>query len=72
MTISAKEIGERLKAARQAKGLTQVAAAKALHVRPASVSYWESGDHLKTIIRLQAVCDLYGLSVGSLFNEVDG
>lgn len=53
-----KEFGARLKAARQAKGLTQKDVARLIHVTPSTLSQYESGliePTLKNLIRLSAL-----------------
>jgi transcriptional regulator with XRE-family HTH domain len=58
--------GERLRAAREAAGLTQVELAAVLDVAQKNVSAWESGK-MPRAGRLEAIGRAVGVSVGSLF-----
>lgn len=55
------EAGRRLRAAREAKGLSQVEAARILGVAPPKLSEWERGRRVFDWTRLVAYVDALGL-----------
>lgn len=54
-------------AARVNAGLTQGEAAKELHVSKTTISNWEKGRVLPSFVTLQALSQLYGIPVDSIF-----
>jgi transcriptional regulator with XRE-family HTH domain len=61
--------GQKLAAARQAKGLTQQQAAQVAGVDVASISRIERGEVEPSLDRLKALCDLYGVTVDSILAD---
>ena len=61
----------RLAAARKAAGLPQAKAARYLNVTALSVARWEmrSGKYRPTLAHLEALADLYGVTLGSLLDN---
>src|SRR3990167_2572039 len=61
----------RLAAARKAAGLTQAKSATRLGVRVLSVARWEmrSGKYRPTLAHLEALADLYGVTLGALLDN---
>lgn len=55
-----KDIGERIKAARKAKGLTQQALADALHITQGALQKWESGKNIPSVERLKQLVAILG------------
>lgn len=51
-----------LKAARTNSNLTQEEVAMRLRVTKKTVSSWENGKTLPTLDKIEAICELYGLS----------
>lgn len=51
-----------LKAARTNRNLTQEEVAMRLRVTKKTVSSWENGKTLPTLDKIEAICELYGLS----------
>ena len=60
-------MGEKIRALREAKGLSQKELAEALGVDPSSVCYWESGKNEPTIFNLRRLADILGVTPGELF-----
>lgn len=58
-------LGDTIRAARTAKGLTQAQVGKALGVTRAAVYNWESGGNIPATEHLLAICDLLGLSLST-------
>lgn len=59
----------KLRELREACGMTQREAAKALHVRPATVCGWEKGVRKPSVDMLPIMADLYGVSVDALYGR---
>ncbi|WP_143808207.1 helix-turn-helix transcriptional regulator, partial [Oenococcus oeni] len=59
-------LGESLKSARNAVGLTQDQVAKKMYVTRQTVSRWEQGKTLPNIYVLRELKQLYGLSLDNL------
>lgn len=64
-----REIAARLRAARQAKNLTQQEVAMHLDIEKASLSRLELGAVEPRIGQLKALCDLYGITVDSILAD---
>lgn len=64
-------IGEKIKAAREERALTQTQAAEALRVSRQTVSNWETGRSLPDIVSVLGMSRLYGLSLDALLQEDD-
>lgn len=62
-------IGEKLKAARERRKLTQQAIAEALGVSQPTIHSWESGETMPRMKRLAAVAEAYGLTPKELLTE---
>ena len=60
---------ERLKAARQKAGLTQVEVGEELGLTQSVVSKCESGERRIDAVELKAFAELYGVTVGDLLGE---
>lgn len=65
-----KFLGQRLAAAREAKGLTQSAAAEALGICRSALSKWESGLRVPSLKALRKVVALYDVTYDALLTEV--
>ncbi len=63
------EIGTKIRAARNAAGLTQEQAAEALHVSRQTVSNWENGRSYPDIVSVIHMSDLYSISLDHLLKE---
>lgn len=61
-----KGLGLRLKSAREAKGLTQLAVAERFSINKATVSAWETGRGTPDAITLGQLAKLYGSSIDAL------
>lgn len=59
-TVDPREIGRRIKKAREAKGLTQLAFALDANVSPSSVTRWEAGK-LPPVRELMRIAELLGV-----------
>jgi len=59
----------KLRELREACGMTQREAAKALHVRPPTLCGWEKGVRKPSVDVLPAMADLYGVSVDALYGR---
>lgn len=59
----------KLRELREACGMTQREAAKALHVRPATVCGWEKGVRKPSVDMLPIMADLYGVSIDALYGR---
>ena len=68
--MDAGTLPRRLKAAREALGLTQVFVAERLGIARPLIAYWESGQRDVPIRSLEQLADLYGIQ-SWLFNEED-
>lgn len=55
-----------LAAARVNKSMTQEEAAKALHVSKKTIQNWEKGVSFPTVKMIEAICDLYDVSLDNL------
>ncbi|ALY08093.1 HTH-type transcriptional regulator [Bacillus phage vB_BhaS-171] len=64
-----KEIGEKLKALREKKNLSQRDVAEEVGISFSYVSKIERGEKVPTMGVFKNLCDLYGTSVASLFGE---
>ena len=56
-------IGEQIKEARVAKGMTQDALAEAVHVTRATISHWETGGMCLILIHLNGIRPAFWYSV---------
>lgn len=64
------DIGTRIKAAREAKGMSQVDLARALGITAQSVYGWESGRSLpKGMTRISRICEALGLKTSDLTDD---
>lgn len=63
MPYDAKAVGARLKAHREATGLTQAQYAEALGVPRGTYSIWEGGQQNISLTGLMAICERFGLSL---------
>ena len=64
--------GDKLKAARKAKGLTQKELAAKIHVKNTSVSNWENGLNMPGPDSIQAVCWALDVDANYFFADFDG
>lgn len=64
------EIGERIKAARKAKGLTQQQLAGELHITQGALQKWESGKNLPSVERLKQLVAILGKDAGIIPEEI--
>lgn len=69
---TALEIGQRLKAAREAKGWGQVEAADAGGTTQGTVSRWESGTQAPEALPLARYCAAIGISIAEALGERPG
>lgn len=67
--MTKQEIGQILRAAREAKGMTQKQAAEMLGRRQQIVGHWETGYAQPDANTLFELCDIYGISVDEAFRE---
>lgn len=67
--MTKQEIGQILKAAREAKGLTQRQVATAIGRKQQVVGHWETGYAQPDANTLFELCDLYGISVDEAFGK---
>lgn len=65
------EFGERLKKAREEKGLSQQALAEQLYVTRQSISRWERGDRYPDLVTTKRIARILGLSIDSLLSDED-
>lgn len=59
----------KLRELREARGLTQKAAAQELHIQPQTLCGWEKGTRRPSADVLPAIADLYDVSVDALFGR---
>lgn len=69
VALTPKEVGERIKLAREAKGWTQLEMAIEGHVSPSSVTRWESGK-LPPVRELMRIAGLLGVEPEVLVEEI--
>ncbi len=62
-------LGQRIKAARKAKRLTQADIAKYFDIKPGSVSLWESDDTRPDVTKLEPLARILGVSVELLISD---
>lgn len=67
--MTKQEIGQILKSAREAKGLTQKQVADTIGRRQQIVGHWETGYAQPDANTLFELCDLYGISVDEAFGK---
>lgn len=67
--MTKQEIGQILKSAREAKGLTQKQVAEIIGRRQQIVGHWETGYAQPDANTLFDLCDLYGISVDEAFGK---
>lgn len=67
--MTKQEIGQILKSAREAKGLTQKQVADTIGRRQQIVGHWETGYSQPDANTLFELCDLYGISVDEAFSK---
>ena len=60
-------MGAKIRAFREAKGLSQMELAEALGLDQTTISAWERGIAEPTIFNLRRLADLLGVSPGDLF-----
>ena len=65
------EIGQKIKKARIAKGLTQEELAQALYVSRTAISKWESGRGFPNIESLKAIAAFFGVSLEYMLTGED-
>ena len=70
--MKANIIGERIKALRNARQLTQLEVAERIGFSPGVVSQWETGTRIPRPESLVALSNLYGVSLSYLMGEDDG
>ena len=59
-------VGARIRAARDAKGVTQSQLARAIEVPDSYISRWERGDNMPSWDNLEAIAAELGVTLGSL------
>ena len=67
--MTKQEIGQILRAAREAKGLTQKQVAEAMGRKQQVVGHWETGYSQPDANTLFELCDLYDLSIDDAFGK---
>lgn len=60
------EFGEKIKASRLEKGLTQLDLAKIVGVTPESISYYEAGKKHPSFEKIKVICRVLGLNSDEL------
>lgn len=71
MALRNRELGQRIKAAREQAGLTQLAFALAMHYSPGSVSRWENGRNTPDMETLMQIADVLGRPVSYFTAALD-
>ena len=69
MNPTYKTIRKRLRAVRQAKGLTLSAASRIVRVSAMTLGSWERGDRKPTLENLLHLCNRYDISIESLVKQ---
>ena len=67
--MTKQEIGQVLRAAREAKGLTQKQVAEMLDRKQQIVGHWETGYSQPDANTLFALCDIYGINIDTAFRQ---
>lgn len=67
--VSRIEFGQRLRAARARRRLSQTEVARALHTTKQTISHWEHGVSWVNMEDLQQLAVLYGQSISDLFDD---
>lgn len=67
--MTKQEIGQVLKAAREARGMTQKQVAEILGRRQQIVGHWETGYAQPDANTLFELCDIYGISIDDAFGK---
>lgn len=67
-----KALGKLLRAKREARGLTLEQVGNALGFTKMAVSNWETGKRSMYAAVLKNYCELLGVSVQSIFDEIEG
>ena len=67
--MTKQEIGQVLKVAREAKGMTQKQVAELLGRRQQIVGHWETGYAQPDANTLFELCDIYGISIDDAFGK---
>lgn len=60
-------MGEKIRALREAKGLSQKELAEALGVDQTAISAWEKNKNEPTLFNLRRLCDVLGVQPAELF-----
>lgn len=68
---TATPISERLRTAREAAGLNQHGASRALDLDRVNISYWENGKRTPSVLQLQQLAQAYGTTVEYLLGQAD-
>lgn len=63
------EFGEKLRKAREAKGMTQQSLAEKLYVTRQAVSRWECGDRFPDLITTKRISQILNVSVDELISD---
>lgn len=65
----ARTLGRRIRAAREAKGLTQEALGTPIAVKKANLSQWENGRHMPDVEQFAGLCDAMSISADWLLGR---
>ena len=68
MSLSKIEIGQRIRGARDAAGLTQADLAEKIGTRPGTISDWERGGVDQRIEGLAKIAEALGIKIGKLID----
>ena len=60
-------MGEKIRALREAKGMTQAELAEALGLSQPAIVQWETGKNEPTAFNIRRLADLFGVPPGDLF-----
>ena len=69
MSIDHKELGRRLREAREAAGMNQDAVAKQLNLSRATIAQMELGNRAVSSLELDKLANIYGRDIGSFFTQ---
>lgn len=62
-------VGEKLKAARKSKNLSQIAVSEMLFISRQSISKWENNVCLPDLDNLKKICELYGITPNDILTD---
>ena len=60
-------MGDKIRALREARGMSQLELAEALGLRQSAIALWETGKNEPTAFNIRRLADLFGVPPGDLF-----